>query len=163
MRYEFVLKKLLFYTNRGITTLLFFSFFSFFLFLCSFCTSLFSLYKLVKCLLFFFLGPQLFDDQSDLKELLENLHQNTHAKKRKNVEIMWLAATVSLIYIALCLTVRENSKHLKCGVTQYIYIYILYTSAAQGHARTRAGIAFVLCSLRKCTQEGLVGPFLSSM
>ncbi|XP_077333078.1 inositol polyphosphate 4-phosphatase type II isoform X3 [Lithobates pipiens] len=38
--------------------------------------------------------PQLFHDQSDLKELLENLHQNTHAKKRKNVEIMWLAATI---------------------------------------------------------------------
>ncbi|KAM9328932.1 inositol polyphosphate 4-phosphatase type II [Gastrophryne carolinensis] len=39
-------------------------------------------------------GPQLFQDQSDIKELLENLHQNTHAKKRKNVEIMWLAATI---------------------------------------------------------------------
>ncbi|KAG9480104.1 hypothetical protein GDO78_011878 [Eleutherodactylus coqui] len=38
--------------------------------------------------------PQLFQEQSDLKELLENLHQNTHAKKRKNVEIMWMAATV---------------------------------------------------------------------
>ncbi|CAI9556495.1 unnamed protein product, partial [Staurois parvus] len=38
--------------------------------------------------------PQLFHDQSDLKELLENLHQNTHAKKRKNVEIMWLAASI---------------------------------------------------------------------
>ncbi|KAM5192914.1 inositol polyphosphate 4-phosphatase type II-like isoform 4-T4 [Mantella aurantiaca] len=39
-------------------------------------------------------SPQLFHDQSDLKELLENLHQNTQAKKRKNVEIMWLAATI---------------------------------------------------------------------
>ncbi|XP_075055425.1 inositol polyphosphate 4-phosphatase type II isoform X3 [Mixophyes fleayi] len=38
--------------------------------------------------------PQLFQDRSDLKELLENLHQNTHAKKRKNVEIMWLAASI---------------------------------------------------------------------
>ncbi|KAM4808123.1 inositol polyphosphate 4-phosphatase type II isoform 2-T2 [Rhinophrynus dorsalis] len=38
--------------------------------------------------------PQLFQEQNDLKELLENLHQNTQAKKRKNVEIMWLAATI---------------------------------------------------------------------
>ncbi|XP_075470787.1 inositol polyphosphate 4-phosphatase type II isoform X8 [Ascaphus truei] len=38
--------------------------------------------------------PQLLQEQKDLKELLENLHQNTQAKKRKNVEIMWLAATI---------------------------------------------------------------------
>eukprot|EP00079_Xenopus_tropicalis_P020280 XP_012811048.1 PREDICTED: type II inositol 3,4-bisphosphate 4-phosphatase isoform X3 [Xenopus tropicalis] len=38
--------------------------------------------------------PQLLQEQSDVKELLENLHQNTQAKKRKNVEIMWLAATI---------------------------------------------------------------------
>ncbi|XP_071975763.1 inositol polyphosphate 4-phosphatase type II isoform X2 [Engystomops pustulosus] len=38
--------------------------------------------------------PQLFQEQSDLKELIENLHQNIHAKKRKNVEIMWIAATI---------------------------------------------------------------------
>ncbi|KAM4708351.1 inositol polyphosphate 4-phosphatase type II isoform 4-T4 [Discoglossus pictus] len=38
--------------------------------------------------------PKLFQEQNDLKELLENLHQNTQAKKRKNVEIMWLAANV---------------------------------------------------------------------
>lgn len=36
-----------------------------------------------------------FQEQNDLKGLLENLHQNIQAKKRKNVEIMWLAATVS--------------------------------------------------------------------
>ncbi|XP_013924161.1 PREDICTED: type II inositol 3,4-bisphosphate 4-phosphatase [Thamnophis sirtalis] len=35
-----------------------------------------------------------FQDQSDLKGLLENLHQNIQTKKRKNVEIMWLAATI---------------------------------------------------------------------
>nr|XP_060634887.1 inositol polyphosphate 4-phosphatase type II isoform X3 [Anolis sagrei ordinatus] len=35
-----------------------------------------------------------FQEQNDLKRLLENLHQNIHAKKRKNVEIMWLAATI---------------------------------------------------------------------
>ncbi|XP_014387186.1 PREDICTED: type II inositol 3,4-bisphosphate 4-phosphatase isoform X3 [Myotis brandtii] len=35
-----------------------------------------------------------FHEQNDLKGLLENLHQNIQAKKRKNVEIMWLAATI---------------------------------------------------------------------
>uniref|UniRef100_A0A6I8MXA9 phosphatidylinositol-3,4-bisphosphate 4-phosphatase n=1 Tax=Ornithorhynchus anatinus TaxID=9258 RepID=A0A6I8MXA9_ORNAN len=35
-----------------------------------------------------------FQEQNDLKGLLENLHQNVQAKKRKNVEIMWLAATI---------------------------------------------------------------------
>lgn len=38
-----------------------------------------------------------FQEQNDLKGLLENLHQNIQAKKRKNVEIMWLAATVSTV------------------------------------------------------------------
>ncbi|KAM7140695.1 inositol polyphosphate 4-phosphatase type II isoform 1-T1 [Molossus nigricans] len=35
-----------------------------------------------------------FQEQNDLKGLLENLHQNIQAKKRKNVEILWLAATM---------------------------------------------------------------------
>ncbi|XP_006144708.1 type II inositol 3,4-bisphosphate 4-phosphatase isoform X3 [Tupaia chinensis] len=35
-----------------------------------------------------------FQEQNDLKGLLENLHQNIQAKKRKNVEIMWQAATI---------------------------------------------------------------------
>ncbi|XP_058048500.1 inositol polyphosphate 4-phosphatase type II isoform X3 [Ahaetulla prasina] len=35
-----------------------------------------------------------FQEQNDLKGLLENLHQNIQTKKRKNVEIMWLAATI---------------------------------------------------------------------
>ncbi|XP_075399869.1 inositol polyphosphate 4-phosphatase type II isoform X2 [Tenrec ecaudatus] len=35
-----------------------------------------------------------FQEQNDLKGLLANLHQNIQAKKRKNVEIMWLAATI---------------------------------------------------------------------
>ncbi|XP_019377678.1 PREDICTED: type II inositol 3,4-bisphosphate 4-phosphatase isoform X1 [Gavialis gangeticus] len=35
-----------------------------------------------------------FQEQKDLKGLLENLHQNIQSKKRKNVEIMWLAATI---------------------------------------------------------------------
>ena len=35
-----------------------------------------------------------FQEQTDLKGLLDNLHQNIQAKKRKNVEIMWLAATI---------------------------------------------------------------------
>lgn len=43
----------------------------------------------------FFPGLPHFQEQNDLKGLLENLHQNIQAKKRKNVEIMWLAATVS--------------------------------------------------------------------
>ncbi|XP_040525120.1 inositol polyphosphate 4-phosphatase type II isoform X8 [Gallus gallus] len=35
-----------------------------------------------------------FQEQNDLKGLLESLHQSIQAKKRKNVEIMWLAATI---------------------------------------------------------------------
>uniref|UniRef100_A0A8D0GTY1 phosphatidylinositol-3,4-bisphosphate 4-phosphatase n=1 Tax=Sphenodon punctatus TaxID=8508 RepID=A0A8D0GTY1_SPHPU len=35
-----------------------------------------------------------FQEQDALKGLLENLHQNIQAKKRKNVEIIWLAATI---------------------------------------------------------------------
>ncbi|NXD00969.1 INP4B phosphatase, partial [Certhia brachydactyla] len=35
-----------------------------------------------------------FQEQNDLKGLLESLHQNIQAKKKKNVEIMWLAATI---------------------------------------------------------------------
>ncbi|XP_029388329.1 type II inositol 3,4-bisphosphate 4-phosphatase isoform X2 [Mus pahari] len=35
-----------------------------------------------------------FQEQNDLKGLLDNLHQNIQSKKRKNVEIMWLAATI---------------------------------------------------------------------
>ncbi|XP_048189585.1 inositol polyphosphate 4-phosphatase type II isoform X2 [Perognathus longimembris pacificus] len=35
-----------------------------------------------------------FQEHNDLKGLLENLHQNIQAKKRKNVEVMWLAATI---------------------------------------------------------------------
>ncbi|XP_051025123.1 inositol polyphosphate 4-phosphatase type II isoform X3 [Acomys russatus] len=35
-----------------------------------------------------------FQEQNDLKGMLDNLHQNIQAKKRKNVEIMWLAATI---------------------------------------------------------------------
>jgi len=45
----------------------------------------------------FFLGLPHFQEQNDLKGLLENLHQNIQAKKRKNVEIMWLAAMVSFL------------------------------------------------------------------
>ncbi|RXM99482.1 Type II inositol 3,4-bisphosphate 4-phosphatase [Acipenser ruthenus] len=35
-----------------------------------------------------------FQTQTDLKELLEILHQNIQIKKRKNVEILWLAGTI---------------------------------------------------------------------
>uniref|UniRef100_A0A8C4TA97 Inositol polyphosphate-4-phosphatase type II B n=1 Tax=Erpetoichthys calabaricus TaxID=27687 RepID=A0A8C4TA97_ERPCA len=35
-----------------------------------------------------------FHVQTEVKELLETLYQNIHLKKRKNVEILWLAATV---------------------------------------------------------------------
>uniref|UniRef100_A0A8C6QIZ2 phosphatidylinositol-3,4-bisphosphate 4-phosphatase n=1 Tax=Nannospalax galili TaxID=1026970 RepID=A0A8C6QIZ2_NANGA len=35
-----------------------------------------------------------FQEQNDLQGLLDNLHQNIQVKKRKNVEIMWLAATI---------------------------------------------------------------------
>lgn len=53
---------------------------------------------------FSFFPPDIshFQEQNDLKGLLENLHQNIQAKKRKNVEIMWLAATVSALQPDLC-------------------------------------------------------------
>uniref|UniRef100_A0A3B3UN53 Inositol polyphosphate-4-phosphatase type II B n=1 Tax=Poecilia latipinna TaxID=48699 RepID=A0A3B3UN53_9TELE len=40
-----------------------------------------------------------FQTQTDIKELLETLGQNVVTKKRKNVEILWLAGTVSLVII----------------------------------------------------------------
>lgn len=54
----------------------------------------------------FFLDISHFQEQNDIKDLLENLHQNIQAKKRKNVEIMWLAATVSTLLSDLAVTVR---------------------------------------------------------
>lgn len=57
---------------------------------------------------FFFSDISHFQEQNDIKDLLENLHQNIQAKKRKNVEIMWLAATVSTLLSDLALTVRAR-------------------------------------------------------
>lgn len=51
----------------------------------------------VSFFLLFFSDISHFQEQNDLKGLLENLHQNVQAKKRKNVEIMWLAALVSTL------------------------------------------------------------------
>lgn len=55
-----------------------------------------------------------FQEQNDLKGLLENLHQNIQAKKRKNVEIMWLAATVSPVLPGLTRCHRRSHKHVAC-------------------------------------------------
>eukprot|EP00069_Balaena_mysticetus_P001681 bmy_15474T0 len=58
-----------------------------------------------------------FQEQNDLKGLLENLHQNIQAKKRKNVEIMWLAATLekSSHYFILSpiSNIEVNKKHCR--------------------------------------------------
>uniref|UniRef100_A0AAY4AN12 Phosphatidylinositol-3,4-bisphosphate 4-phosphatase n=1 Tax=Denticeps clupeoides TaxID=299321 RepID=A0AAY4AN12_9TELE len=43
---------------------------------------------------FFFSGLPCFQMQTDIKELLETLGQNVVTKKRKNVEILWLAGTI---------------------------------------------------------------------
>lgn len=40
-------------------------------------------------------GLPCFQTQTDIKELLESLGQNVVTKKRKNVEILWIAGTVS--------------------------------------------------------------------
>lgn len=40
-------------------------------------------------------GLPCFQAQTDIKELLETLGQNVVTKKRKNVEILWIAGAVS--------------------------------------------------------------------
>lgn len=53
---------------------------------------------LVICMRFFLrAGLPCFQTQTDIKELLENLGQNVVTKKRKNVEILWIAGTVSRV------------------------------------------------------------------
>lgn len=53
---------------------------------------------LVICMrLFLRAGLPCFQTQADIKELLENLGQNVVTKKRKNVEILWIAGTVSRV------------------------------------------------------------------
>lgn len=55
----------------------------------------------LKCLLLWSLfseGLPCFQTQTDLKELLDTLGQNVVTKKRKNVEILWLAGMVSLSF-----------------------------------------------------------------
>lgn len=51
------------------------------------------------CLFFLLTGLPCFQTQTDIKELLETLGQNVVTKKRKNVEILWIAGTVSSIVI----------------------------------------------------------------
>ena len=63
-------------------------------------------------LLFCFSDISHFQEQNDLKGLLENLHQNIQAKKRKNVEIMWLAATVGTLLSNGIACHRDDQKAL---------------------------------------------------
>lgn len=56
--------------------------------------------------LFWWTGLPCFQSQTDIKELLETLGQNVVTKKRKNVEILWTAGTVSGFFSRLVLCVR---------------------------------------------------------
>lgn len=59
-----------------------------------------------------------FQEQNDLKALLENLLQNIQSKKRKNVEIMWLAATVSTLMSNLISCHVITSKYYQFSTVQ---------------------------------------------
>lgn len=51
----------------------------------------------VSCVLW--TGLPCFQTQTDIKELLETLGQNVVTKKRKNVEILWIAGAVSSVLL----------------------------------------------------------------
>lgn len=54
--------------------------------------------SIAMCFMFSTTGLPCFQTQTDIKELLESLGQNVVTKKRKNVEILWIAGTVSSVY-----------------------------------------------------------------
>lgn len=65
------------------------------------------------CAVFLQTGLPCFQTQTDIKELLETLGQNVVTKKRKNVEILWIAGTVSSVlflffFFFLSVLVKEN-------------------------------------------------------
>lgn len=60
-------------------------------------------------------GLPCFQNQTDIKELLETLGQNVVTKKRKNVEILWTAGTVSRVvalFLFLFRRVKKDRSHL---------------------------------------------------
>ncbi|KAI4536054.1 hypothetical protein MG293_013446, partial [Ovis ammon polii] len=86
-----------------------------------------------------------FQEQNDLKGLLENLHQNIQAKKRKNVEIMWLAATVGTLLSSIIPCPRDDQSASILGICSLNGIR--FTCCKSAKDRTSMSVTLEQCSI----------------